>query len=134
MTETWLNVLIYLQSDIKPGVKGINGSICRYIRLPRWWFVASSRRPHPLYHLPRPNAAFCTSFIYSLFSCTFDPSKDEFLSGPACHPTTPRGGGRWDPTDTFTADQLVVSLQRWMGILQGRFCWTPWGENLSTHF
>lgn len=41
VTETWLNVLIYLQSDIKPGVKGINGSICRYM-VPRWW-EASSR-------------------------------------------------------------------------------------------
>lgn len=51
VTETWLNVLIYLQSDIKPGVKGMNGSICRCV-VPWWWLACS---PWTL--------SFCSAFI-----------------------------------------------------------------------
>lgn len=54
MTETWLNVLIYLQSDIKPGVKGMNGSICRCV-VPWWWLA---RSPWTL--------TFCNAFIFGM--------------------------------------------------------------------
>ncbi len=57
VTETWLNVLIYLQSDIKPGVKGMNGSICRCV-VPWWWLACS---PWTL--------AFCNAFIAFFGMC-----------------------------------------------------------------
>lgn len=65
VTETWLNVLIYLQADIKRGVKGVNGSICRCV-LPWWWLAGSPS-----------TVSSCSAFIlvyewikYSSVSCT----------------------------------------------------------------